>query len=104
MGSIGKIHFPGAADLAGLINRHLKSKLTPVAVEAGMHLLAWLPPGINAEKIALAALKEGLILQPISQYCIKCKHANGLILGFAGFSFSQMETAILILRRVLDKP
>ena len=90
-------------DLVGLINRYLKNRLTPVAVEAGMHLLAWLPPAVNAEKIAHAALEKGLVIQPISHYCIKCKYENGLILGFSGFSFSQMEAAILLLKRLLDQ-
>lgn len=90
-------------DLVSLINLHLKNKLTPAPVEAGMHMLAWLPTGINAKLIADEALKEGLIIHNINQFCIKFDHPNGLILGFTGFSFSQMEAAILKLKQVLDK-
>jgi len=90
-------------DLVSLVNQHLAGLLTPVPVEAGMHLLAWLPPDINAEVIANEALKEGLIIHTLSQYSIKYDHPNGIILGFTGFSFAQMEAGILLLKKVLSK-
>lgn len=90
-------------DLVSLINRHLKGKLIPVAVESGMHLLAWLPPAMNAKAIADEALKEGIIVHAISQYSIQFDHPNGLILGFSGFTYVEMEAAILILKKILHK-
>lgn len=90
-------------DLVGLINLHLKDKLTPVPVEAGMHFVAWLPPGIDAAAIANEALKEGLLIHPISAYSIKFKHPNGIILGFSGFTFTEMEQGVLALKRVLER-
>jgi GntR family transcriptional regulator/MocR family aminotransferase len=90
-------------DLANLINLHLKNRLTPAPVEAGMHLLAWLPSAINASVIANEALKEGLVIHTLTQYGIKFEHPNGLILGFSGFTFKEMEAGVLVLKRVLDK-
>ncbi|WP_259067793.1 PLP-dependent aminotransferase family protein [Mucilaginibacter sp. X4EP1] len=90
-------------DLVNLIRLHLNNRLQPVPVEAGMHFIAWLPPGVNATIIANDALKEGLIIQTLNQYSVQFNNQNGLILGFAGFSFMEMETAILVLKRVLDK-
>jgi len=90
-------------DLVSLINQHLKNVLTPVPVEAGMHLLAWLPPTINAETIAKEALKERVIIHPLTNFSLLFKQQNGLILGFTGFSFIEMEAAILILKKVLVK-
>ena len=74
-------------DLVSLINRHLKNRLHPVPVEAGMHFIAWLPPTVNATIIANKALKEGLTIQALAGYSIKFDNQNGLILGFTGFSF-----------------
>lgn len=91
-------------DLVDLINKHLNGKLIPVPVEAGMHLIAWLLAGVNAEKIADEALKDGVIIHPISGYGIEFKHQNGLILGFSGFLFKEMEEAVLKLKGILDKP
>jgi GntR family transcriptional regulator / MocR family aminotransferase len=90
-------------DLVGLINLHLKDKLKPVPVEAGMHLVAWLQPHINAGVVAAEAFKEGLIILTLSQYSLKFNHQNGLILGFSGFTFNEMETGILKLKKVLNR-
>jgi GntR family transcriptional regulator/MocR family aminotransferase len=89
-------------ELVTLIKRHLNGELVPVPVEAGMHFVAWLRENIDAEVIAHEALEKNLIVHPISQYCISAKHRNGLVLGFAGFSIKEMETAVLILKSVLD--
>jgi len=90
-------------DLVDLINIHLKSKLMPVPVEAGMHLVAWLSAGINAKAVADEALKQGVVVSAISNYGIEFKYENGLILGFSGFMFEEMEKAIIKLKSVLDQ-
>jgi GntR family transcriptional regulator/MocR family aminotransferase len=90
-------------DLANLISLHLKDLLTPVPVEAGMHFIALLSPAINAETVAREALKEGVIIQPLSHYSIKFGEPNGLILGFSGFTFKEMEQGIFKLKQVLDR-
>jgi GntR family transcriptional regulator/MocR family aminotransferase len=89
-------------DLVALIKLHLNDWLTPVPVEAGMHLIAWLSVAIDAELIAKEASKEGLIIHPVSQFCIQSDYANGLILGFSGFSFNEMEAGIIALKKMLD--
>jgi len=89
-------------ELVTLIKRHLSGQLIPVPVEAGMHFVAWLPEGVDAEIIADEALEKNLIVHPVSQYCISANHRTGLMLGFAGFSFNEMEAAVLILKDVLD--
>ena len=89
-------------ELVALIKRHLKDQLVPVPVEAGMHFIAWLPEGLDAGIIANEALQQNVIVHPVSQYSISTIQRNGLLLGFAGFSFKEMETAVLILKNVLD--
>lgn len=90
-------------DLVNLVNLHLKDKLIPVPVEAGMHLIAWLREGVNASAVATEALKTGVIVHPISSYGIKFKHENGLIAGFSGFLFDETEQAILKLKTVINQ-
>ena len=90
-------------DLVGLIELHLKNKLTPVPAQAGMHLLAWLPPGGNAQVLAGEALKEGIIIHCLSQYAIRFNQPNGLTLGFSGFSYPEMESAVLKLKRIINR-
>jgi GntR family transcriptional regulator / MocR family aminotransferase len=88
-------------DLVDLIDLHLKGKLTPVPVEAGMHLLAWLPPSVSAQALAKEASKEGVIIHSLSKYSIRFNHPNGLALGFSGFSSAEMESSILKLKRLM---
>ncbi len=88
-------------DLVNLINQHLKNRLTPAPVEAGMHLVAWLPSNINAGIIANEALKEGLIINTLSQFSIKFDRQNGIVLGFSGFTYKEMEAGVLTLKRIL---
>lgn len=90
-------------DLVNLINLHLQGMLIPVPVDAGMHLLAWLPEGVDAGEVAAEALKRGLVINILSQYSIKFQHKNGLNLGFAGFKLEEMEKAVLVLKSVLEK-
>ena len=89
-------------DLASLINLHLKGLLTPIPVEAGMHFIALLSLALNAETVAEAALKEGLIIHPLCHYSIQFGEPNGLILGFSGFTFDEMVVGVMRLKGVLD--
>ncbi|HTE29549.1 MAG TPA: PLP-dependent aminotransferase family protein [Chryseolinea sp.] len=90
-------------DLVRLIKKHLGKMLMPVPSEAGMHLLGWLPPGSDGELIAREAAKEGLIVHALSEHGIRFDHKNGLMLGFAGFTYNEMEAAVIMLKRVLQK-
>jgi GntR family transcriptional regulator/MocR family aminotransferase len=91
-------------DLVNLIYQHLKGKLEPVPVKAGMHFLAWLPAGADASLIANKALKLGVILNSLERFSLQSKNRNGLILGFSGFSHTEMEKAILVLKLILNEP
>jgi len=90
-------------DLVGLINIHLIGKLTPAPVEAGMHLVAWLPVGIDAAVIAQEAAKESLVIIAVDHYGVEFKQPNGIILGFSGFTFREMEAGILMLKKVIER-
>jgi GntR family transcriptional regulator/MocR family aminotransferase len=91
-------------DLVKLIHQHLKGKLEPVPVRAGMHFLAWLSAEADASLIADKALKHGVILNSLERYSLQSKNRNGLILGFSGFSFAEMEKAVLVLKRIFNEP
>jgi GntR family transcriptional regulator/MocR family aminotransferase len=88
-------------ELVSLVNRHLKGILTPAPVEAGMHMIAWLPEGVDAAAVANKAADSGIILSPVSHYCINATYPNGLIIGFSGFTYVEMETAVLRLKKAL---
>jgi GntR family transcriptional regulator/MocR family aminotransferase len=89
-------------DLVKLIHQHLKGKLEPVPVKTGMHFLAWLPVGADAGIIADKALEHGVILNSLECYSLQSKDRNGLIMGFSGFSFTEVEKAILVLKQIFN--
>ncbi len=71
--------------------------------DQGMHLVAWLPEGLDDVKIAAAAGRAGTALRPLSPMCSEHLKLSGLMLGFGGFSNEQLKNGVQTLRRVLEE-
>lgn len=69
--------------------------------DQGMHLVAWLPEGVDDVKIATAARTAEIALRPLSPMCSAHLKRSGLMLGFGGFSIEQLKEAVRKLQRVL---
>jgi GntR family transcriptional regulator / MocR family aminotransferase len=57
-------------------------ELTLQPAEAGMHLLAQLPAGVYDVTARQAALKLGVLLEPLSLFCLEPITKNALMLGY----------------------
>ena len=72
--------------------------LTPEPTDAGLHLVARLGPRLKGrvtdQAIAAAALAEGLHLAPLSPLYAGPPRAQGLLLGFAGFTEAHIQAAM----------
>ena len=77
-------------------NAHLADYLDIMPTNTGMHTVAFLKKGLNAEKVAKLAAERGLTLTPIGRFCIAAYDRQAFALGFSGFSTAQIETAIRI--------
>lgn len=81
--------------------------LTPEPTDAGLHLVARLGPRlagrVTDQAIAAAALAEGLHLAPLSALYAGPPRAQGLLLGFAGFTEASIQAAIPRLGGVLAR-
>ena len=73
---------------------------------AGMHLVAWLPPGVDDVAVATACAAGGVSAPPLSYYSIEPPKRGALMLGYTGvtrarikFGMHHLETA---LRAALD--
>lgn len=90
------------AALINEIERQLPSwaKLQPS--DQGMHLVLWLPLGMDDVRLAEEALRAGLVVRPISPMYGSKPARFGLMLGFGGFSIDQLRAAVKRLRDVLD--
>ncbi len=81
--------------------------LKPEPTDAGLHLVASLGPRLQGrvtdQAIAAAAAAEGLHLAPLSPLYAGSLRAQGLLLGFAGFSEATIQAAMQRLGLVLAR-
>ena len=81
--------------------KHLGGLLELRKSDAGMHLVGWLPDGINAEVVAERAAAQKLKVSPVSAYSFDKNPANGLILGYTSFTEKEIKAGVKKLARIL---
>jgi len=70
--------------------------------QAGMHLVATLPPGSPDHRISEHAARQGLWAMPLSA-CYVGEPRPGLVLGFGGTSVPEIDEGVRRLRGVIGK-
>ncbi|QJP12759.1 PLP-dependent aminotransferase family protein [Starkeya sp. ORNL1] len=68
----------------------------------GMHTVAYLKHGLDAERVGAAATARGITVAPISRFCTEPFPRQGLVLGFSGFGAPQIEQGVRVLRGVFE--
>jgi GntR family transcriptional regulator/MocR family aminotransferase len=84
------------------INKELRGMINAKPDPAGMHIIAWLPKNFNDKKVADEALKNNIIVRPLSEYLIKFFKNPGLILGYTAFEKNEIKKGLLELKKVLS--
>jgi GntR family transcriptional regulator / MocR family aminotransferase len=69
--------------------------------EAGMHLSAWLPKGLNDLAISKSAEQQGLEVMPISAYSQTPLTQGGLFLGYAAISPKEIRDGVKTLSQIV---
>jgi GntR family transcriptional regulator/MocR family aminotransferase len=82
---------------------NLKGMLEVAPAEAGMHLIGWLPPGIDDRDVSRRAAEANLKIAPVSDYCLNQKLRGGLLLGYTAFNERQIKLGVKKLARVLNE-
>ena len=72
--------------------------LEVIGAEAGMHLVALLPPGTNDVVVARRAVEKAISAAPLSSCYSKPPARGGLILGYGGASVHQIHEGVRKLR------
>jgi GntR family transcriptional regulator / MocR family aminotransferase len=72
------------ATLVDAIAKEAGGKLEVIGAEAGMHLVALLPKGVNDVAVVQRAAKVGISVMPLSFCYAKLPARGGLILGYGG--------------------
>src|SRR5690606_7846847 len=79
-----------AADLAGRID------IRPTS--SGFHTVGFLADDADADAIVAAARERGIIVAPLSRYCLAPIGRKGLVLGFGGVTPEEIRRGVRVLR------
>ena len=88
--------------LLDALRAELGGVLDVAPVEAGMHVIAWLPDGADDTAMSAAAWDQGVVTLPLSIFCIEPYARAALLLGFTGFPPEAMRPAARTLARALS--
>jgi len=83
--------------------RHLCGMLDLPAKECGMHLLGWLPRGVDDRACAAALQEEGVEVLALSQFASAPSTPGGLLLGYAPFDRRTIEAGVEKMADVLSR-
>lgn len=88
--------------LVEAIRRRLDGILTIVNADAGMHLTAWLPTGIDDREVARYAAMRGISATALSSCYAGKLSRPGLVLGFGGVAEEAIAPAVETLARAIE--
>jgi GntR family transcriptional regulator/MocR family aminotransferase len=88
--------------LVHAIQTQMGDMIEVIGAEAGMHLVALLPPGTDDVAVSRKAAQRGISAMPLSLCYLKPLTASGLILGYGGANAHQIRDGISKLRTSID--
>jgi GntR family transcriptional regulator/MocR family aminotransferase len=81
----------------------LAAWLDIVPTDTGLHTIGLLRGGLTGAAVSVAAAERGLIVAPISRFCIAPGAVEGLVLGFSGITPPQIAAGVTALAEVLAR-
>jgi GntR family transcriptional regulator/MocR family aminotransferase len=78
-------------------------QLEPAGVSAGLHLVTWLPPGLDEAAVVDAAARAGVGVEGVTPYRISRPGPGGLIFGYATAGEQAIAEGVDILARVIGE-
>jgi GntR family transcriptional regulator/MocR family aminotransferase len=91
------------AALLRAMRRELNGLLDVPAFESGMHLLAWLPEGMDDRTASAHATAAGIVARPLSGFATAPLRRGGLLLGYAALRPSQIREGVRRLAAALGR-
>jgi GntR family transcriptional regulator/MocR family aminotransferase len=79
----------------------MSDKLEVIGAEAGMHLVALLPPGVSDVALSKKAAEMGISAMPLSSCYLKAPVRAGLILGYGGTDARQIRDGVRKLKTLI---
>ena len=87
--------------LVNTLDAQMGKTLQVTGAEAGMHLVALLPSGLDDTAIAQRAAERGISTMPLSSCYLQRPAVNGLILGYGGTNGQQIKQAVHELKEIV---
>jgi GntR family transcriptional regulator / MocR family aminotransferase len=84
--------------LLGALATHLPH-LTPVGIAAGLHLVAWLPDGVDETSFVAAGAEHGVVIAGVSPYRLTPSPRGGLIFGYSSLTEATIADGVARLAR-----
>ena len=81
--------------------RDLMPDLRPVGASAGLHVLAWLPPGADEAAIVTAAAAEGIAIDGLTPYRQRSRGPGGLVFGYGAITEAQIPEGVAAVARIV---
>lgn len=88
--------------LVHALNAELGTMLQVAGSEAGMHLVALLPRGVDDSVIARKAAERGISAMPLSSCYLHRTKGKGLILGYGATNKHEIKQAIRALKTIME--
>jgi GntR family transcriptional regulator/MocR family aminotransferase len=72
-------------------------QLRPSGVAAGLHLVAWLPSGVEEGEVIAAAARHGVAIAGVSPYRLESTGPDGLIFGYSDLAPGAISRGVALL-------
>jgi GntR family transcriptional regulator/MocR family aminotransferase len=87
--------------LVAEVQKHLAGYLEVENRLSGMHIIGWLPPGVDDKSLVQKAALAGIKTSAVSAHSLTQGHRNGLILGYTAINEEQIRKGVRQLAKVI---
>lgn len=89
--------------LLRLLKKHLKGSLQVHVTPSGMHLICWLPEGIDLKRFREATKREQVAVSFVSSFTLQHALRPAIMLGFTAYTEYRMKQAVERLAACLEE-
>lgn len=97
------LHAERQGVLIKAVARELNGLLEVRPAKAGLHVVGWLPPGVDDREASRISGEHGVVAEPLSPLGMQPIQRGGLLLGFAAFDARQIRDGVRRLAAALLK-
>jgi GntR family transcriptional regulator/MocR family aminotransferase len=83
------------------VQHHLGPLLELEPGDAGLHVVGWLPPGVDDRQASERAAACGVAVAPLSVFCLKPPKRGGLVLSYGAVTAEEIRNAVPRLGKAL---